>query len=105
LTLVYELDGQAHKFTSKIDRIDLLPEGGLRIIDYKTGQAYKKFTEPKKDDLQLGIYALALKLGKGLGWARRGRSKGVAEYWCLSTGERGTISLSQLDEAKGPPED
>jgi DNA helicase-2/ATP-dependent DNA helicase PcrA len=96
----YELDGTAHKFTSKIDRIDQLPDGGIRIIDYKTGQARKCFTEPEKDDLQLGIYALALKLGKGLGWAVDGQLKGVAEYWCLSTGERGTISLTDLDEGK-----
>ncbi len=42
-------------FTGKIDRIDSLPEGGVEIIDYKTGH------EPSKQDreLQLLFYTLA----------------------------------------------
>jgi RecB family exonuclease len=96
----YVLDGQTHKFAAKIDRLDQLEDGGVRIIDYKTGYAAKKYTEPKRDDLQLGIYALALKLGKGHGWGGGGALKGSAEYWCLSTGERGAIGLDVLDEAK-----
>jgi ATP-dependent DNA helicase UvrD/PcrA len=95
----YELDGKTHSFTSKVDRIDQLRDGGVRIIDYKTGQASKAKTQPKKDDLQLGIYALALKLSKGHSWAEGG-PKGVAEYWCLATGERGVIDLADLDENK-----
>ncbi|HYE60961.1 MAG TPA: ATP-dependent DNA helicase [Phycisphaerales bacterium] len=96
----YEVDGVAHRFTAKLDRIDLLPDGGVRVIDYKTGYASQRYLAPKKDDLQMGIYALALKLAKGLGWADGGDVRGVAEYWCLSTGERGTISFAELDEAK-----
>jgi DNA helicase-2/ATP-dependent DNA helicase PcrA len=95
----YELDGKTHLFTAKIDRIDQLQDGGIRIIDYKTGNASKAKTEPKKDDLQLGIYALALKLSKGQSWAEGGL-KGVAEYWVLATGERGVIDLADLDETK-----
>jgi DNA helicase-2/ATP-dependent DNA helicase PcrA len=94
----YELDGVTHRFTAKLDRIDLLPDGGVRVIDYKTGAARKAYLEPRKDDLQLGVYALALKLAKGEAWGENPR--GVAEYWCLATGQRGSISLSELDEAK-----
>lgn len=96
----YPLDGLTHRFTAKLDRIDLLPDGGVRVIDYKTGYAAQRYLEPKRDDLQLGIYALALKLGKGLSWAADGVVQGTAEYWCLSTGCRGAISLTDIDEAK-----
>jgi DNA helicase-2/ATP-dependent DNA helicase PcrA len=94
----YTLDGVAHRFTAKLDRIDLMPDGGVRVIDYKTGYAKKAFLEPRRDDLQLGVYALALKLAKGQSWGENPR--GVAEYWCLATGQRGSISLAELDEAK-----
>jgi DNA helicase-2/ATP-dependent DNA helicase PcrA len=96
----YELDGRTHRFTGKIDRIDLLPDGGVRIIDYKTGRVKRAYTEPDKGDLQLGVYALTLKLAKGQSWAQNGSLRGVAEYWCLATGERGSISLAELDENK-----
>jgi RecB family exonuclease len=100
ITFEYELDKAVHTFTAKIDRIDQLPDGGVRIIDYKTGRPSKKHTHPKKDDLQLGIYALALKLAKGQSWAADGVLKGTAEYWVLATGERGSIGLTDLDGAK-----
>jgi len=96
----YPLDGNVHRFTAKLDRIDLTPDGGVRVIDYKTGRASKAYLDPEKDDLQMGIYALALRHSKGSGWAPGGALKGVAEYWCLSEGRRGTISLTDLDEAK-----
>jgi RecB family exonuclease len=85
--------GITHKFDAKIDRIDRLPDGGLRIIDYKTGQPSKSKTEPKPDDLQLGIYALA---AAALYQTGDQPPPGVAEYWVLSSGERGVISLADL---------
>jgi len=86
-------DGVTHKFDAKIDRIDRLPDGGIRIIDYKTGQPSKAKTEPKADDLQLGVYALA---AAHLYETGDKPPLGVAEYWVLPTGERGTISLQDL---------
>ncbi len=86
-------NGIAHKFDAKIDRIDRLPDGGIRIIDYKTGRPAKAKTEPKPDDLQLGIYALA---AAHLFETGETPPPGVAEYWVLASGERGSISLADL---------
>lgn len=44
-------------FTGKIDRADLLPDGTLRIIDYKTGES--KLDKSKEDRYQLLIYQWA----------------------------------------------
>ena len=87
----YEHAGIAHRLTAKFDRIDRTA-GGIRIVDYKTGHASKKLLEPKPDDLQLGVYALAARHyfdDPGL--------EGTAEYWALSTGERGVLNLADID--------
>jgi superfamily I DNA/RNA helicase/RecB family exonuclease len=89
----YERLGTRHTMTAKIDRLDQLESGHLRIVDYKTGKASKKLTEPKKDDLQMGIYSMALASAYGGGAV----PQGIAEYWLLSTTQRGTIDLAKLD--------
>ncbi|MEM1166815.1 MAG: ATP-dependent DNA helicase [Planctomycetota bacterium] len=94
----YEHAGHAHVFTAKLDRIDQLPDGRLRIVDYKTGRATKRLLEPVASDLQLGIYALALP--HLLGTDPDEPPAGVAEYWLAPTGERGSIDLSRLDLGK-----
>ncbi len=90
--------GNRHRFTAKMDRVDRLADGRFRIVDYKTGEAYKKYKEPPKDDLQMCIYAMALPHLLHV----EGPVDGVAEYWLLSTGERGTIDLGalKLEKAK-----
>jgi RecB family exonuclease len=53
-----------HTITGFVDRIDPLGEGTCAIFDYKTGKS-----KPQKEvdaDLQLGIYALAVREGLGL---------------------------------------
>jgi len=85
-----------HHFRAKLDRLEQFtrPDGriGFRIVDYKTGQAWKRLTEPHPDDLQLGIYALALPhLLPDVDPADV-----VAEYWLLASGDRGVIPLSGL---------
>lgn len=84
----------SHSLSARIDRIDQLADGAMRVVDYKTGQASQKLLEPKKDDLQMGVYALAIR-------ARDGELPNArAEYWVLSTGERGQIDFGKLDLEK-----
>jgi DNA helicase-2/ATP-dependent DNA helicase PcrA len=46
------------KIGGKIDRVDVLPDGGIEIIDYKTGATIPTQAEVDKN-LQLSFYALA----------------------------------------------
>lgn len=92
--LPYEHAGNKHRLIAKLDRIDRTP-GGLRIVDYKTGYASKKLLEPAADDLQLGIYAMALEHlyeGESL--------EGTAEYWLLAEGQIGSLPLNAINHEK-----
>ncbi len=93
----YEHRGK-HTMIAKLDRVDRRPDGGFRIIDYKTGAATKKLLEPAKNDLQLSIYAMALQHHLEL----EEPPDGTAEYWVVATGERGVIPLAslKLDKAR-----
>ncbi len=100
----YSVDGREHTIDARIDRVDRI-DGGFALVDYKTGLARKDLREPKPDDLQLGIYRLALESwfaaeGGGGGGGGGGEDPaglaGVAEYWVLSSGERGSIRLEDL---------
>ena len=94
-TVPLVLGGVRHDLKVQIDRIEQV-EGGYRIVDYKTAQDWKKLTEPKADDLQMGVYALALdeKLGGGA------PISGTAEYWLLASGQRGVLGLDKLKREK-----
>lgn len=81
--------------TAKLDRVDQLPDGGIRVIDYKTGNATKEKLEPKPDDLQMGIYYLALKHAYNVP-----SLPGRAEYWNLATGQRGILDFSTIKQEK-----
>jgi len=97
IKLPYALDGITHTIIAKIDRVDRLASGGWRVIDYKTGYASKRLLEPNKDDLQMCIYAMALpKLLDPDAEAGDEIPEGVAEYWLLSTGQRGSIGFDAL---------
>ena len=64
LEKTFNINFAGTKFTGKIDRIDELPEGGVEIIDYKTGSP-KDQKEVDNDD-QVTIYAIAAKKALGL---------------------------------------
>lgn len=89
-----------HRITAKIDRLD--SEGGrFRMVDYKTGNALKTLTQPGKDDFQFGIYRLALRsMLNGGRWDGAEEPEGGAEYWVLSTGERGVVGFGTLATAE-----
>lgn len=96
ITFPYQSGGVTHEIMAKIDRVDQTPDGRFRIVDYKTGRDWAKLTEPKKDDLQMGIYALAIDHHFSGGE----QSPGVAEYWLLANGSIGSIALDKLDRKK-----
>lgn len=48
------------KFTGKIDRVDMNPEGNFEIIDYKTG-GKNKVIDKINESLQLNLYAIAVR--------------------------------------------
>ncbi len=98
--------GLFHTFNAKLDRVDQPPGGGVRVVDYKTGNMKKDLVEPKSDDLQMCIYAMALSPlfnGSESGELPRAGAEapeGLAEYWLLAGGVRGTIRLQDLDLAE-----
>ncbi len=94
INMPLEACGTFHRLTARIDRIDLISPGNYRVIDYKTGFPSKKLLEPKaKDTLQFGIYALAIdhQFNNGLPVG------GTAEFWVLSSGQKGVLDLGQID--------
>ncbi len=94
----YEAGGTAHKIEAKLDRYDRTASG-YRIVDYKTGRPTKKLTEPKADDLQLGVYAMALAHELEAGGVDE--LHGTAEYWLLQSGERGRVGFAEIADKLG----
>jgi ATP-dependent DNA helicase UvrD/PcrA len=93
--LVYEHEGVEHTIMAVLDRVDFTPSGGRRVVDYKTGYPRKELAEPKKDDLQLGIYSMVLASlygdpGPG----------SVCEYWLLQDATVGSIAMDAMDMDK-----
>ena len=64
----------------RADRIDLLPDGGLCIVDYKTGKPPSKKAIEGGFALQLGLLGL---IGRAGGFADVIGEPEVFEYWSL----------------------
>lgn len=66
-----ETHGVSINIDGRIDRIDSGEEGGLRIVDYKSGKALRHASLDKKIDrgvrLQLALYAMAISKFFGVG--------------------------------------
>ncbi|MEL7473614.1 MAG: PD-(D/E)XK nuclease family protein, partial [Planctomycetota bacterium] len=90
--VAYERDGLRHTLDMRLDRLDRI-EGGVRLVDYKTGRPKADYTSPKPSDLQMGLYAMAIEQAFP-------DAAGRAEYWLLASGERGSIELSAIDLVK-----
>jgi ATP-dependent exoDNAse (exonuclease V) beta subunit len=89
----YHCDGVDHRLTAKIDRYDQIGNA-YRIIDYKTGKPSESKLMPKADDLQFALYTIAL--ADHLNMPSPDDLIGTAEYWVLSTGERGRVKLEDI---------
>jgi ATP-dependent helicase/DNAse subunit B len=89
-TLTVSSEDDAFRLRGFIDRVDRAPDGGLRIIDYKTAGPWsftvKAFEEGKK--LQLPLYALAAEQALGLGRVVDGF------YWHVQQAEASKFSLA-----------
>lgn len=80
-----------------IDRVDRRPDGGVRVVDYKTAGPtdFGKSAVAEGKKLQLPLYALAARDALGLGEPRDGF------YWHVRHAERSGFSLAGFD---GGPE-
>ena len=66
----------------KVDRVDLLPDGTLRVVDYKTGKFPRDPGRVQADDLAAVVYAA------GASRDFVGAPVGAIEYLYLGSGER-----------------
>lgn len=84
-------DGRVLRFRGSADRIDVTDDGGLVVLDYKTGRAddYRRLSAENPDDggtrLQLVVYAQAARA-----FAGRPDAPVTSEYWFVS--DRGGFS-------------
>jgi ATP-dependent helicase/nuclease subunit B len=75
------LDIAGVELRGTFDRVDRLPDGGLVVVDYKTGKAPSTASVAAGYSLQLGLLGLIAERG---GFADvRGRASGF-EYWSLA---------------------
>lgn len=83
--LAAEIDGRAEiagvLLKGKADRIDRLPDGGLAIVDYKTGAPPRPRAVAAGYALQLGLLGLLVERG---GFAGVEGVPNVFEYWSLA---------------------
>jgi len=75
-----------------IDRLDLAPDGSLRVIDYKAGGAAITSNHLKEGRrLQLPIYAMAARDALGLGEVSSGF------YWHIQKAEASSLKLEKFE--------
>ncbi|MFZ5535630.1 MAG: ATP-dependent helicase [Patescibacteria group bacterium] len=78
-TVPVENDGRSVSIGGKIDRIDVLPDGKIEIIDYKTGRMPSK--REVDANLQLSIYALAASSIPGLPFGKKSEDITLSLYF------------------------
>lgn len=72
----------------KVDRIDRLADGGLAIVDYKTGKPPSVAQVAEGFAMQLGLLGLLAERG---GFAGVAGKPAAFEYWSLGRGRDGTL--------------
>ncbi|WP_346292344.1 PD-(D/E)XK nuclease family protein [Sphaerothrix gracilis] len=55
-----EAEGLEFRLSGRYDRLDLLPDGGLELIDYKSSKSFQPPAASQEIEIQLGLYYLAL---------------------------------------------
>ncbi|MBQ1499793.1 MAG: double-strand break repair protein AddB [Sphingomonas sp.] len=100
--LAVERDGEVEfagvKLRGKFDRIDRLPDGGLAIVDYKTGQPPSTRAVRAGFSLQLGLLGLIAERG---GFADIAGTARAFEYWSLARSPR-TGGFGYVDSPVDP---
>jgi ATP-dependent helicase/DNAse subunit B len=94
--LVLHTPGGDIRLHGLVDRIDINPQGKLRVIDYKSGSSHlapRDLIEGRR--LQLPIYALAASQALGLGEPVEGF------YWKLFQQAASALKLSQFQSEAG----
>lgn len=85
----------------KVDRIDSLADGGLAIIDYKTGKAPANKAVEEGFALQLGLLGLIASAG---GFDDATGEPSAHEYWSLAKGKSGFGTKVCPDKKMGAAE-
>ncbi len=92
LTMPHPERRESLRLRGFIDRVDHDGEGGMRIVDYKTGgvSQYKEQSLNEGRHLQLPLYALAAEQTLGLGQARDGF------YWSVNQAKASPLRLAKV---------
>jgi ATP-dependent helicase/nuclease subunit B len=91
-SLVVQTSAGEVRLHGYIDRLDLAPDGSLRVIDYKAGGAAITSNHLKEGRrLQLPIYALAARDALGLGEISGGF------YWHIQKAEASSLKLEKFE--------
>jgi ATP-dependent helicase/nuclease subunit B len=72
----------------KVDRLDRLPDGGLAVVDYKTGKAPSAREVEAGYAMQLGLLGLIARKG---GFRELEGEPQAFEYWSLARGRDGAL--------------
>jgi ATP-dependent helicase/DNAse subunit B len=92
-SLVLETEAGPVRLHGYIDRVDIAEDGGLRVIDYKTGGAAITAAHLREGRrLQLPIYALAAQKALGLGTVTHGF------YWHIQKAEPSSLKLEKFED-------
>jgi ATP-dependent helicase/nuclease subunit B len=105
MPLVAEATGEAVlagiRVHGRADRIDVLPDGGLAVVDYKTGKPPAKAAIEAGFALQLGLLGLIARAG---GFADARGDPEAFEYWSLTRDRETFGKCVQADKDFGPDE-